>query len=1074
MKTLRLHFIAILFLLQNYHWAVAQKQVHLVGGWEYLTESFGFEKFNKVITSMDGSIVAVGSLTTDGDSDGLFVVVDPATGEQLVSKKFGTENQDAFNSVIQNFDGTFTIVGYKGMDRRGHKEAWIVSVDRFGDKLFETTIGDAIANNEIIDVAVNKDGEVLSVGMDYDRTQPKIWVAPLNGRPPFGKAEIAGFELGRAHAMTTSPDGQFVIAGNTKGGDANAKSIAWVLKTSLEGGIAWGGPKFFGGQRDVFALDITSSELNGGYALTGYYDAGSKKKEEIWWLKISDAGVKLSEKLLGGAEQDIGNAIIELSEGGYAIAGSTRSHMAKAPHAVLNIVTVDAAGNKTGNEYHSIFKSTDDNLAHSILELHNGEEIILAGSSISKKGPKDAASFLGTFSYALRSFEDQSGDRDVYGSNSETELSISEVSFFDANKDQRLASGERGYFRVDLTNNSSKSLFDIRGRIFDDENASALDYWEEVRIGTLAAGKTKRMLVPVKGRDRNAQFAEININIEVQGVLETSTRASVEGTLQQPGFEPVRETTAGDYESVRKEPAPAQDAPPPFLAVSNFRFTPALNPNPGETIKLTMELENSGGSPSPVIPGRFEVPNGIVAQSSAYPNIQSIRPGERKSLSFYFAYRESFNEDNIRIIFQTERQGSTNAVSSFFNLPIQNRGGGSVPDEIFWVNPDPEEHRDRVIDVNDQEIDLKVISLSSREQRKTNFAARINGRRPQGQKMDETTLGPAQLTADKRRSQRTFSTKVYLEEGINEVEVVYLEDGLDGKVVCKSSTLTFRYIPRNKPNLHVLSIGVPHPDLEFTVKDARDFAAIYQQLGDQSNNVGFKKVSVTELLLEQETEALDLRKAFEDLRRWKIKDGDLLVIFLSTHGQVMENGDYYLVPSNFDPAYPKLTGLNFKEDVLKKLHWVDGNKLVFVDACHSGTVGAKSYDDGAASKVMNDLIRSTSGLEIFASCSDNEFSYEDSRWNNGAFTKAILEAFNNERVEVGAGEFTVADLYADNPITKREELGSDGVITIGELRRFLQRRVPFLVRSIKGELQTPTNKTAEQIGDNTGIFMINN
>jgi uncharacterized caspase-like protein len=201
-----------------------------------------------------------------------------------------------------------------------------------------------------------------------------------------------------------------------------------------------------------------------------------------------------------------------------------------------------------------------------------------------------------------------------------------------------------------------------------------------------------------------------------------------------------------------------------------------------------------------------------------------------------------------------------------------------------------------------------------------------------------------------------------------------------------------------------------------------------------------------------------------------IKDNDLVVVFISSHGKVLDGNRYVLLPSDYNAQYEEVTTIDFNEDILKRLRSVDGNKLLFIDACHSGSAGSRSFSDAAASKMMNDLISATAGMEIFASCGDNEYSYEDPAWGNGAFTKAILEAFRNEPVDID-GKTLQADVFTEVNGTK--DHGSDGVITIEELKLFVQQRVPNLVKSAKKRPQNPINKSTDLLPDDMGIYLVN-
>lgn len=110
--------------------------------------------------------------------------------------------------------------------------------------------------------------------------------------------------------------------------------------------------------------------------------------------------------------------------------------------------------------------------------------------------------------------------------------------------------------------------------------------------------------------------------------------------------------------------------------------------------------------------------------------------------------------------------------------------------------------------------------------------------------------------------------------------------------------------------------------------------------------------------------------------------------------------------------------------------------------------------------------------EDFRIAGDREFSYEDDHWRNGAFTKAILEAFDNEKVTVDGGKTIQADIYNELEVGNRR-FGPDGIITIEELRTFINQRVPYLVRSVKGKKQHPSHKSTERLSKSMGIYMVN-
>jgi len=98
---------------------------------------------------------------------------------------------------------------------------------------------------------------------------------------------------------------------------------------TLIGEIEW--QKTFGGSNDDIARGIIETN-DGGYAVIGYTnsvdgDITDKQVEEndFWVLKLDINGNIEWQKTYGGSGDDLGRAIIQTSDGGYAITGPSKS-----------------------------------------------------------------------------------------------------------------------------------------------------------------------------------------------------------------------------------------------------------------------------------------------------------------------------------------------------------------------------------------------------------------------------------------------------------------------------------------------------------------------------------------------------------------------------------------------------------------------------------------------------------------------------------------------------------------------------------------------------------------------------
>lgn len=1026
----------------------AQVEFNILSDWHYQRKAGGWpEQINQVVTATNGNIIAVGhTLSADGRSlDGLFLTIDPNTGKELIRKPFATPYDASFNAVVQNYDGTFVLVGYK-KDRSKGKDGWVMRLDDKGKTLFDTSPRSKEGrDDELIDIAIDGDGNLLAVGHQrFKKSFNGLWLVQIVEDETNDRV-VEDLALGFVTSMTASAAGGFAILGNTWEYTPSQPDNAWVLKVDANGKEEWPSPKYYGDKGYQDAKDIIATP-DGGYAIAGVTTSKGAGLADQWLVKL-DRNFKMTwDKTYGGAKEDATHAILALSHGGFALAGQGKRHLATAKHTQLYLTIVDKNGIELDGTSTPIIPTQGNEIALSVAETYDNK-IIIAGVDLADDKQKTPTLHIGAYTYRQEGRLTNSARERAKNANYSNTFQISEARFIDNNRNGYLEAKERGYFVLDVQNQSREALSHIRAEVSTENANSGIDFWKKVQLGTLLPGQSRTLHLPIQAlKNLGSGRFDFSVQLFVKDTYASRQAANIKTNQPEP----------------------------PQLVVAKSTFYPSSDPEPGQEIVLKVNIENKGGMETGPFEVDFTIPMGVLSLESERQSILSIPPNRKKTLSFAFKYNEDFRGDALSIVVEANGENLP-AFKSSFSLPVENQqvvaditptkpNNEVSTHEIFWTNPDPNDYNRRIVEVNDKNVNIRLMAISGSVLDKRHFATKVNGRVVGGQKMDEVTLqGPGK---DMGRNRYTFKDKVNLQAGRNVVEVIYNDKkGL----TFNSQAMTFNYIPKGNPNLYVLSIGVQHDDLKYTVQDAEDIAEEFYKLKDDRGR-GFKKVDVKQLTKKTQTTFTNLRKAMVDLRRANIKDNDLVVLFISSHGKVSgESGDYILIPSDFDPEYERQTSLDFDRDVIEQLEHVKGKVLVFIDACHSGSaIGEKEFSDAAASKFMNDLIEKSSGMEIIASCSDHEFSYEDDKWQNGAFTEAILEAFSDKTVEVD-GQLMHADIFHE--IDSRKS-GRDGIITIEELRNFIQKRVPNLVKSIKRQKQNPSHKSTHLLPKDTPIYMV--
>ena len=126
-------------------------------------------------------------------------------------------------------------------------------------------------------------------------------------------------------------------------------------------------------------------------------------------------------------------------------------------------------------------------------------------------------------------------------------------------------------------------------------------------------------------------------------------------------------------------------------------------------------------------------------------------------------------------------------------------------------------------------------------------------------------------------------------------------------------------------------------------------------------------------------------------------------MFLAGHGATSDSGEYYYVPYNArledmpgGPLPSRGTSVPDAE-ISRALKQLAGNALFFFDTCHSGrAAGINSRGMPDYNKLINEIAGSANAI-VLASSTGAELSLERDDWQQGAFTKALLEGLGRAR-----------------------------------------------------------------------------
>ncbi len=124
---------------------------------------------------------------------------------------------------------------------------------------------------------------------------------------------------------------------------------------------------------------------DGGYAICGYTRSfGTLSGRNMWLIKTDSSGNQLWNNTYGGNADDEAYSVQQTSDGGYILAGYTKSQGAGAADVIL--VKTDSLGNEL---WKKTFGGTSDEEGYGVVQLPGGEYVIAAATSSFGAGSRD-------------------------------------------------------------------------------------------------------------------------------------------------------------------------------------------------------------------------------------------------------------------------------------------------------------------------------------------------------------------------------------------------------------------------------------------------------------------------------------------------------------------------------------------------------------------------------------------------------------------------------------------------------------------------------------------------------------
>lgn len=281
---------------------------------------------------------------------------------------------EAVFQVIQTSDDGYAFIG-TGWAHITYDPPILFKVDSSGNMQWNRTIrGSSL-------VQASDGGYVIAGGDSYDALT--VFKIDSNGNSQWNQTYLAGkVVLCGPKVMVQTNDGGYAIATNNGSDyvyfDNGARSaglfVSVLVKTDSSGRMQWDRTYKVTGN-DIFAFELRSiiQTRDGGYALAGSATSNSGYTD-FCLVKISSQGDLQWTKTFGGQKDDNANSLVQTTDEGYVLAGTTYSLATGNYNAWL--VKIDSSGNLLWNQ---TYGETDWVHANSVIQTSDGG-LAFAGS----------------------------------------------------------------------------------------------------------------------------------------------------------------------------------------------------------------------------------------------------------------------------------------------------------------------------------------------------------------------------------------------------------------------------------------------------------------------------------------------------------------------------------------------------------------------------------------------------------------------------------------------------------------------------------------------------------------------
>jgi hypothetical protein len=329
-----------------------------------------------IINTTDGGYAAVGFIYHSDGWCTLRLLKMDASGNKQWTQTLDNYAIDSQFTVIQTRDGGYAIVGSSSYYSAGYNDFKLIKTDSLGKIQWNKTYGGE-GDEKAYSLVQISDGSYALAGSAWGSSGlPCFWLVKVDstGVEQWSKMyEYSNFESS-ANCFIVTKDGGYALAGYVI--LADGREDFRLVKTDSAGGMLWS-QKYGTSDKDI-AYSMVQT-IDGGYALAGYTGIVNWRGD-FWLVKTDSAGKMLWNRQYGGSYEEFGAySIVQLDDGGYALAGGLG--LAEPMNAVRDflLVRTDSSGTQLWNR---TYGGSSDDYVTSMVKTNDGAYVLIGSTNV--------------------------------------------------------------------------------------------------------------------------------------------------------------------------------------------------------------------------------------------------------------------------------------------------------------------------------------------------------------------------------------------------------------------------------------------------------------------------------------------------------------------------------------------------------------------------------------------------------------------------------------------------------------------------------------------------------------------